>query len=93
MWRILGALLLFGLAIYVVKLAILVLVIAGLIFRTKETAGLLVFMAIVAGFSSHPAIGFSIVGVIAIVLIVRAIANSSDTGDPPPLSLPATDDD
>ena len=42
--RVIFGLLLFGLLIMAVKLAILVLILAGLIFRTKETLGLLLVL-------------------------------------------------
>lgn len=44
MARVIGALLLFGAIVTAFKLAIIVLILAGLIFRTKETVGLLVVL-------------------------------------------------
>ncbi len=41
MWQFLTVLLLFGVAVLAIKVAILLLILAGLIFRTKETIGLL----------------------------------------------------
>jgi hypothetical protein len=45
-----------------VAAAILLLLVAGLIFRTKETVGLLLLLAIMAGFNAYPLIGTGIVG-------------------------------
>ncbi|CAN5530158.1 hypothetical protein BH10PLA2_BH10PLA2_03480 [soil metagenome] len=54
MGRILGALLLFGLAVFVIKLALICLVIAGLIFRTKETVTLLGFFMFMHLLGKYP---------------------------------------
>lgn len=42
------------------KIALVLLFLAGLIFRTKETVGLLAILAIFAGFSAHPGIGVTL---------------------------------
>ena len=44
MARVIGALLLFGAIVTAAKLAIMLLILAGLIFRTKETVGLLLVL-------------------------------------------------
>ena len=44
MARVIGALLLFGAIVTAAKLAIIILILAGLIFRTKETLGLLLVL-------------------------------------------------
>lgn len=57
MVQFIGFLMLIAVAVVAFKLAILLLLLAGLIFRTKETVGLITILAIFAGFSAHPAIG------------------------------------
>lgn len=65
--QVLGFLLLVGLAIVAIKLALLFLLLAGLIFRTKETVGLITILAIFAGFSAHPALG---AGLLVLAILV-----------------------
>lgn len=65
--QFLGFILLIGLAIFAVKLAILFLLVAGLIFKTKETIGLITILAVFAGFNAHPGIG---IGLIVLVLLI-----------------------
>lgn len=67
MAQLIGALLLIAVAIVAVKVAILLLLLAGLIFRTKETIGLITVLAIFAGFSAHPALG---AGLLALAILV-----------------------
>lgn len=64
MWQFLGLVLLFFLFMYAFYAAVILLIIAGLIFRTKETLGLLVLGAII----SHPLIGG---GVFVLLLLVN----------------------
>jgi hypothetical protein len=52
-----------------IKVAIVLLFLAGLIFRTKETVGLIAILAAIAGFNAHPALGV----VIIIVLIAASM--------------------
>lgn len=65
--QFLGFILLVGLAIFAIKLAFLFLLLAGLIFKTKETIGLVTILAIFAGFRAHPGIG---IGLIVIAVLV-----------------------
>jgi uncharacterized membrane protein len=67
MWQFLGILLLIGVFIVAVKVALALLLLAGLIFRTKETIGLIGILAAIAGFNAHPAIG-----VIIIIVLIAA---------------------
>lgn len=59
--------LLAALLAFALKIAIILLFLAGLIFRTKETIGLIAIMAAIAGFNAHPAIG-----VIIIIVLIAA---------------------
>ena len=73
MREILTILLLAALLTVALKVALVFLILAGLIFRTHETVGLIVILAIFAGFRAHPGIGFAIVaGLTAIALYLGA---------------------
>jgi hypothetical protein len=87
--QLLGALLLIGLAIFAVKVAILLLFLAGLIFRTKETAGLLAILGIVALFRNYPVACLVVLGVAGLVAIIRAAKRK---GGEVPLPPPETID-
>ena len=63
--QVVGYILLVGLAIFAIKLALIFLLLAGLIFRTKETVGLLLLGAILYGFKAYPLIS---VGLAAVLL-------------------------
>lgn len=81
MGRLVLAIIAFAMAIAVVKLVIVALMIAGLIFRTKETIGLLILLGLWALLKAYPAIGFSLLGMIAIVAVVRAFKAEPAGGD------------
>lgn len=76
MWRIIGALLLVGLIVVAVKVAILLLFLAGLIFRTKETIGLIAILAVFALLAKYPVAGFALIGVLVLIAIIRAAKSS-----------------
>ncbi|WP_072384786.1 hypothetical protein [Novosphingobium sp. NDB2Meth1] len=59
------------------KIALVFLFLAGLIFRTNETVGLIMILAIVAGFRAHPGIGFAIIAAIGAIALYRS------AGEPP----------
>lgn len=50
MWQLLVAILAIGALVLVTKVAILLLLLAGPIFRTKQTIGLIVILAVFAAF-------------------------------------------
>jgi hypothetical protein len=52
--RIIGLLLLACLAIYALQIALVLLILAGLIFRTKETIGLMLVFGALALISKYP---------------------------------------
>lgn len=60
MREILTFCLLAALLVVAFKIVIALLFLAGLIFRTTETVGLLAILAIFAGFSAHPGIGVTL---------------------------------
>lgn len=72
MAQIISAILLVGLAIFAFRLALLLLLIAGLIFRTKETVFLICFLAAIAAFNANPMIGSALFIVIIGIVIYRA---------------------
>lgn len=65
--QVLGFILLVGVAVFAIQLAIALLLVAGLIFRTKETIGLIAILAVFAGFRAHPGIGISLI-VLAVLI-------------------------
>lgn len=67
--QLIGIILLIGFAMFALQVAILLLLLAGLIFRTKETVGLIAILAIIAGFTAQPLIATGVV----IVLIAISL--------------------
>lgn len=73
MGKVIGIILLIGLFVVALKIAIIVLLLTGLIFRTKETVGLIVILATISFFSNHPAIGFAAIATLVIMGIVKLL--------------------
>ena len=84
MREILTVLLLAALLTVALKVALVFLILAGLIFRTHETVGLIVVLAIYAGFRAHPGIGLAILAGIAAFAFYR-------NGQTPPDKLSGPD--
>ncbi|OYU00694.1 MAG: hypothetical protein CFE36_14555 [Sphingomonadaceae bacterium PASS1] len=61
-----------------IKVALVFLFLAGLIFRTHETVGLIVILTIFSGFRAHPGIGFVIVAVVGAIALYRSVGEPSD---------------
>lgn len=78
MRELIAVILLAALLTVALKIALVFLFLAGLIFRTNETVGLIVILAIVAGFRAHPGIGFVIVAVIGVIALYRSVGEPSD---------------
>jgi len=72
--EILTILLLAALLTVALKVALILLILAGLIFRTRETVGLIVILAIFA----HPGIGFAIVAVIVAITVYRSVSEQPE---------------
>lgn len=70
--QIIGMILLVGLFIYAFQLAVVLLLLAGLIFRTKETIGLIVILALFAGLAAFPVAGFASLAAFIVAAIVKA---------------------
>lgn len=92
MWRVLGFLALVGLVVTVFKLAIILLVVAGLIFRTKETVGLLLLLAVMAGFAAHPLIGTGLGLVLLAICLYYKKKEKGKEVESAVTALPAPDD-
>jgi len=77
--RIILALLVFGAVVAILKLVLLALVLAGLIWRTKETIGLLLFGGMLTLAGKYPLIGWPLLIIVVVVAIAKAMR--SDTPD------------
>jgi hypothetical protein len=76
--EILTILLLAALLTVALKIALVFLILTGLIFRTNETLGLLVILAIFAGFRAHPGIGFAIAAGLTAIGLYRSGSEQPD---------------
>jgi hypothetical protein len=72
-WRIIGALIVAAMVVTAIKIAIILLIVAGLIFRTKETLGLLLVLGVLSLITHFPWVFVGILGVAGIVAIYRAV--------------------
>ena len=79
MWKILGAIVVVSMVLAAFKLALVLLLVAGLIFRTKEMLGLLAVLATWAAFKAWPTVGFSILGLLAVYALVKAMRQPPET--------------
>lgn len=78
MWQFLGIIIAIAMLITAFKFAIGLLFLAGLIFRTKETVGLILFLGILALFNKYTAFSLVLIGVAVVVGLVRWLARTSD---------------
>lgn len=78
MREFLAVILLAALLTVAMKIAVVLLILAGLIFRTHETVGLIMILAIFAGFRVHPGIGFAIATAIAAIALYRSVSKPPD---------------
>lgn len=67
LFRLLTALVLVIFAIQAVAVAVPLVILAGLIFRTKQTLAILGFCAVLAAFATHPIIGLAVIGVFGVI--------------------------
>lgn len=95
--RFIFALIVFAMALAVLKLVLVAIVLAGLIFRQKETFGLLLLLGLWALFKAYPGPTLILGGVIAVAALVRW-SKSSRSSQPPTVdgmtaspALPAPD--
>lgn len=70
--RLALAIIIFCMAITLVKAVIVALVIAGLIFRTQQTIGLLALGGLLTLIATYPPIGIGIVLILIVMAIIKA---------------------
>jgi mannose/fructose/N-acetylgalactosamine-specific phosphotransferase system component IIC len=92
MWQFLGVFVFASLLVFAAKLAILLLVIAGLIFRTKETIGLLLLGGTITAFTAHPMIGIGIAGTLLAISLFFKYKEKRNVDQGAIKSLPRPDD-
>ena len=92
MWQIVVAILAIGALVFLTKVAILLLFLAGLIFRTKETVGLIAILAVIAGFSAHPLIGIGLIAVLVPISLYFKRKEKAAAADGEKVALPSPDD-
>lgn len=80
MGKVVTALLVAAVALYALKVAILLLFLAGIIFRTKETLGLILVLGVLALFRNYP-IACVVIAVVA-AGIALAKLNANDGQEP-----------
>ena len=73
MARFILAIVAFSVAMALLKLVIVALVIAGLIFRTKETIGFLLLGGMVALISANPVVGLAL---LALIIVIAAVTHA-----------------
>ena len=71
MGQIIGILLVVALAIVAIKLALVAIVLAGLIFRPKETLGVVLLLGAFAVLQAYPIVSFGIVALLIIYAIIK----------------------
>lgn len=76
---------------FALKVAILLLFLAGLIFRTKKTIGLILILAIFAGFRAHPFICIAIIAVLLSVSLYFKRKEKNAVSDKETVALPGPD--
>jgi len=80
MGRLLLAILAFAMVMAIIKMVLIALLIAGLIFRTKETIGFLLIAGMFHLISIHPIAGLSLLGVIILLAVANAMkSNKADS--------------
>lgn len=72
MLRLILAIIAFCMAIALTKAVIVALVVAGLIFRTQQTIGLLLLGGLLTLIATYPPVGFGIVAILIVMAIVKA---------------------
>jgi hypothetical protein len=87
MARIIGVIFMIALFVVAVKVAIVLLIFAGLIFRTKGTIGLLVLLAGFAFLNNHPLVGSAALVSLIAIGVMRAASKK-----PEPSEVLITDD-
>lgn len=71
MAQLIAAILIMLTAVAAFKVAIGLLLIAGLIFRTKETLALIMILGLFAAFKAHPILGSAILVVVLLIAFAK----------------------
>ncbi len=87
MARIVGALIAFALVFAIFKLVIIALVVAGLIFRTKETIFLLLIGGLLSLIAAFPVAGLGLLAIIVVAAIVNVARKQPSRDQPEPTLL------
>lgn len=88
MGQIIGILLVVALAIVAIKLAIAAIILAGLIFRPKETIGVVLLLGAFAILRTYPMASLGIVALLIVYAIIK-VSKSQPTDHP----VDTTDED
>ncbi len=83
MVQIILALLAIAAAIYAVKVALLLIILVGLIFRTRTTVSILVMLGAWALLGRYPVAGIALIALVAFMTIKRALASKEGAADLP----------
>ncbi len=83
MLQVLQILLVASVIVFAIKAALILLLIAGLIFRTKETVGLLAVLIVIALFNRYTTAALALLGVVGVVALVRWLTTASDPPELP----------
>ena len=70
--QIIGILLVAALFVFAIKIAVIVLFLAGLIFRTQATLSLIAVLGAMALLRNYPVICFTLIGVVVVFALARA---------------------
>lgn len=92
MWQIILALISIAIFVYVTKVIIILLFVAGLIFRTKETVGIIIILVVLGGFATYPLIAIAISATLLTVGFYFKRKERLAKVDDPTLPLPNPDD-
>lgn len=82
MGRLILAIIAFAMAIAVLKMVIVALVLAGLIFRTKQTLGLLLLGGTLSLIAAYPPTLFIIAGLFILAAIIKAVKDKKPDAPP-----------
>ncbi len=73
LFRLLTVLALLAFAINAIVIVVMFAILAGLIFRTKQTLSLLLFFGALAAFAANPAIGLALASVVGVISYIPKI--------------------
>lgn len=83
MAQFIGILLFIGLAVFAIKIALIALILAGLIFKTKETVSILVVLIVLALLRNHPTASLITCGVMGLLWLAAKAKTDKRIEEPP----------